>query len=623
MPDGTSSRDDALYERRSYVETFYPAWVRNNRIRAGDMRRMRDAAESFEHRPLISILLSAGEPEGSRIARAIDSVLGQAYPHWELCVCGSGPAEGDERAVLSHYEKLDGRIKVEHLEAESIRRATNRAFSLATGEYVGMLDQNDQFAANALYEMVKLLQEHRDADLVYSDEDRIDGAGRRYAPHFKPGWSPDLLLSRDYVGSLCLYRSSLLKELDGWREGFDGRHGYDLNLRFTEHTDRVHHVPEVLYHQGEKMASAPDGARRALADALERHGVEGSVEDGLVDGGFRVRFKVKGEPQVSVIIPTHDNVSMLRPCIESIDRFTNHRDYEVLVVDHRSTDPETAEYLDSISHRVIEFDEEFNYAKMNNLAATDAEGEYLLFLNNDTEVVSAGWMQAMLEHAQRPGVGAVGARLLYPHGRVQHAGVLVGVGSPWGPRIAAHSHQHYPADSPGHGGAIKTVRNYSAVTAACMMVRRPVFEEAGGFDAENLRDAFNDVDLCLRLRERGYRIVYTPYAELYHHESASRTHEKNPAEAAYMRRRWSETLDKDPYYNPNFSTGSGDFNLRADALRSRVLREEGRAPAEGYKPLSAMSIEERQAYMATQRRSAHDSRMSVLVPVASRQPGYD
>lgn len=223
----------------------------------------------------------------------------------------------------------------------------------------------------------------------------------------------------------------------------------------------------------------------------------------------------------------------------------------------------------------------------------------------------------MLEHAQHPGVGAVGARLLYPHGRIQHAGVLLGVGSPWGPRIAAHSHQHYPIDASGHGGALKTVRNYSAVTAACMMVRREPFEEAGGFD-EVLRDAFNDVDLCLRLRERGYRIVYTPYAELYHHESASRTHEKNPAEALYMRERWGETLNEDPYYNPNFSNGSGDFNLRADALRPRVLREEGRAPAEGYKPLSAMSVEERQAYMAAQRRSVRDSRRTVLVPSMDR-----
>lgn len=613
MADGISSRDDALHERRSYVETFYPAYVRNNRIRASDMTRMRNAAAKFEYQPLVSILLPISGVEETRISRAIDSVLGQAYPHWELCICGNGAAEGDTRAVLSRYEKLDERIKSEYLEAGSVSRATNHAFSLAAGEYVGVLDPGDALVPNALYALVKLLQERRDADLVYSDEDRIDESGRRHAPHFKPGWSPDLLLSCDYIGGLCLYRSSLLKDLGGWREGFDGRHCYDLNLRFTERTEKVLHVPEVLYHRGEKTDLVPEGARRALAAALERREMDGSVEDGLVPGNFRVKFKIKGEPKVSAIIPTRDNVSMLKPCIESIDRHTNHRNYEVLIMDHQSTDPETVEYLDSTPHRVIEFDEVFNYAKMNNLAASEAEGEYLLFLNDDTEVLFGGWMQAMLEHTQRPGVGAVGAKLVYPHGHIQHAGVLLGVGSPWGPRIAAHSHQHYPANSPGYGGALKTIRNYGAVTAACMMVRRSVFEEASGFD-EALRDAFNDVDLCLRLRELGYRIVYTPYAELYHHESASRTHEKNPAEAMYMHERWGKALNEDPYYNPNFSTGSGDFNIRADMLRPRLLRKEDGAQEEEYKPLLAMSVEERQAHMANQRRNTRDSRRTVLVP---------
>lgn len=387
--------------RRSHVELFYPAWARNNRLRASDMLRMRNEAQYFECQPLISILLPTYNPECLWLERTIDSVLAQTYTNWELCVCDDASTKEHVEEVLSRYQKLDDRIKVKHLEQnENIVGATNHALSLATGEYVGLLDHDDELAGNAVFEMVKLLQDHPEADLVYSDEDRMGGGeGRRRAPHFKPGWSPDLLLSYDYLGGLCLYRSSLLKELGGWREEFEDRSGYDLNLRFTERTDRVRHVPGVLYHRGEMAGDSPDGARRALTEALERRGTDGFVEDGLLPGSFRVRFSIEGDPRVSVIIPTRNNVSVLKPCIESIARSTNHRNYEVLVVDHQSTDPETVEYLKSIPHRVIEFDGEFDFAKMNNLAASHAEGEYLLFLNDDTEVLSVGWMQAMLEHA--------------------------------------------------------------------------------------------------------------------------------------------------------------------------------------------------------------------------------
>ncbi len=290
-----------------------------------------------------------------------------------------------------------------------------------------------------------------------------------------------------------------------------------------------------------------------------------------------MRPKIKGDPKVSLIIPTRDNVSLLKNCLESIERLTTYGNYEIIIMDNDSADPATLEYLDSTPHRVIPFREPFNYSRINNVGVSMAEGEYMLLLNDDTEITSGEWLEAMLEHAQRPEVGAVGAKLVYPDGRIQHAGVLTGVGGTWGLGVATHAHQFYPSTSPGYLGTITKVTNYSAVTAACMLLRKSVFEEVGGFDEDNLRVAFNDVDLCLRIRERGYSIIYTPYAKLLHHESVSRGYTGDPAEVLYMRERWGEVLDNDPYYNPNFSMGSGDFNLRADMLRPESC---GRRPSD-------------------------------------------
>jgi len=532
---------------------------------------------------LVSILLPVFNPEREWLELGLDSVMSQIYPGWELCVCGDGSIEGRAREVLERYERLDERIKVTYLEGDtSTSRLLNATLSLARGEFVGSLDPGDELAPDALFEVVKLLQEHPEADLIYSDVDEIDEKGNRSDPYFKPGWSPDLLLSTNYISDLSIYRKSLLEEIGGFREGFDGCQDYDLVLRASERTGEIHHVPKVLYHRraGALAFSDSDGharerTRRVLSEALERRGLEGSVEDGLLPNHFRAKLKIKGEPKVSIIIPTRDNVSFLKRCVESIERLTTYRNYELLIIDNDSRDPATTEYLASIAHRVIPFREEFNYSRINNFGVSQAEGEYVLLLNDDTEVISGGWLEAMLEHAQRPKVGAVGAKLLYPDGRIQHAGVVVGVGSPWGPGVAVHSHQFYSSDSPGYAGAVATITNYSAVTAACMMLRKSLYNEFGGLDEQNFRVQFNDVDLCLRMREKGYFIVYTPYAELYHHESVSRGYLRvNFAENTHMRERWGTVLDKDPYYHANFARDRGDFNLRADLLRPKVLRQE-------------------------------------------------
>ena len=615
--------------RRSYVEDQYPTLVRNNRLRTSDLGRLRSEASAFGYRPLVSILMPLSSPKREWLERALDSVVSQVYPDWELCVCGDGSTDEHTKTMLFRYKRLDERIRVSHLERNaSVAEVSNAALSLAAGEFVCHLGQGDELAPDALFEVVKLLQEHPEYDLIYSDLDKVDEEGIRDEPHFKPGWAPDLLLSANYVSHLSVYRRSLLEEIGGFREGFDGCGDYDLVLRVTERTERVGHVPKVLYHRrkaagslvppGDREGRVRDATRRALIEALQRRGFQGSVEDGLLPGSFRVRPEIKGEPKVSLIIPTRDNVSLLKNCVESIERLTTYSNYEIVIIDNDSVDPATVEYLASAPHRVIPFREEFNYSRINNAGVSRAEGEYVLLLNDDTEVISGEWLEAMLEHAQRQEVGAVGAKLVYPDGRIQHAGVLIGVGGAWSPGVATHSHQFYPSTAPGYMGTVATITNYSAVTAACMLLRKSVFDEVGGFDEENLRVSFNDVDLCLRIREQGYSIVYTPYAELYHHESVSRGYKGDPAEVLYMRERWGKALDEDPYYNPHFSKGSGDFNFRADMLRPRALRTGTGRPQEdtedSFKNALTTSQEELLKYIEAQQRVARDSYRTALVP---------
>lgn len=577
--DNTRFKRPIQSVRRSYMASQYPIWFNNNRLRASDITRLRAEVSSFGYKPLISILMPVFNPEQEWLKRALDSVLAQVYPHWELCVCDDGSDERHVRRILSGYSRLDDRIKISHQERNiGISEASNVALSQATGEFVVLLDHDDQLTPDALLEVVKFLQEHPEADFIYSDEDRLDETGAPLVPHFKPDWSPDLLMSYNYITHLAACRRQLVEDIGGFRKGFEGSQDYDLFLRLAENTGEIHHIPKILYHwwrvpgsTGSK-AHPHERSRKALSDVLERQGIKGTVEDSIRRNRFKVSREISGNPKISIVIPTKDNVNLLKRCVESIEQETTYGNYEILIVDNDSSHSETVSYLGSTSHRVLPFREEFNYSRINNFAVSHAEGEYILFLNDDTEVVSPGWLEEMLQQAQRPEVGAVGAKLLYPDGRIQHAGVLVGVGSAWIPGVATHSHLFHSAKSAGYFDAVEVIRNYSAVTAACMMVRKSTFDEVGGFDEENLPVLFNDVDLCLRIRQLGYLVVYTPYAEIHHHESASRGHfNPSPVEFLYMRERWGEVLDNDPYYNSNLSFGSGDFDLRVDRLRPRAL----------------------------------------------------
>jgi GT2 family glycosyltransferase len=402
--------------------------------------------------------------------------------------------------------------------------------------------------------------------VIYSDEDKLETNGQRSDPFFKPDWSPEYLYSLNYVCHFSVYRKQHVDAVNGLRTEFNGSQDYDLLLRIAEGTQRIFHIPEVLYHWRKSFGSTALAAQaksystvagqNAIAEHLQRMGVAAEVADGDGPNRYRVRPALQGEPLVSVIIPTRDGIEVLERCIRSIEKRTDYPNYEILIVDNGSSKPETMKFFATLRHRVVRLDEPFNYSRLNNYGAQQARGDFLLLLNNDTEVISPGWMRAMLELCHLPGVGIVGAKLYYPDRTIQHAGVVLGIKG-----VAGHSHKHFPGRNRGYFDSLTCIRNYSAVTAACMLVRRDAFERVGGFD-EELRVAFNDVDFCIRVREKGYRIAWTPYAELYHPESATRGFDLDPREIEFMKRRWKETLVNDPYYNRNLTLEDENFSLR-------------------------------------------------------------
>jgi GT2 family glycosyltransferase len=552
------------------LNSQYPVWLEQHRLATEGVAGIRESFKTLKYTPSISIATPVYNIDEVWLRKAIDSVRAQIYPHWELCLVNDASTNPRVNSVLDEYAAADNRIKVKHLDRnEGIAGASNQALRLATGEFVGLLDHDDELSPDALFEIVRRLNEDPELDLLYSDEDKLELDGRRVEPFFKPDWSPDLLLSMNYITHFSVLRRSLLEEIGGFRLGYDGAQDWDLLLRFTERTGRIAHVPRILYHwrkiPGSAAAStdaksyAYQAAQRAIEVALPRRAREGSVES-IWPGMFMVRYSLRSSPLVSIIIPTRDRWQLLQQCIRSIEEKTAYRQYEIIVVDNGSTEPETLQYLDSISARcnIHQYPGQFNFAAINNFGAAKAQGEHLLCLNNDTQVIRPDWVTAMLEHSQQPEVGAVGAKLLYPDGRIQHAGVVVGLGG-----VAAHAFRHVTGEFlHSYYGFADVVRNCSAVTGACMMVSRRVFDEVGGFD-EQLKVAYNDVDLCLRIRKLGYTVVYTPMALLYHHESASRGRHNPPGDEALFLRRWGDLIkDGDPYYNPNLTLSYEDWSLR-------------------------------------------------------------
>ena len=562
---------------------LYNAWVRSKRLNAEDVEAIRHRIGRMACRPLFSVIVPVYNTDERWLRRCLDSVIAQLYPHWELCVADDASTAPHVRAVLAEYEGRDSRIHVVYRDENGhISAASNSALALAGGEFIALLDHDDELPVDALYENAALLNAHPDADMIYSDEDKISEEGIRHMPFFKPDWSPDTFLSQMYSGHLGVYRAEIVSKIGGFRVGFEGSQDYDLVLRFTEQTEssRIHHIPKILYHWRtirESTARSADSknyaytaARHAIQEALHRRGEGGCVHSvpGR-HGQYRVRYPVQGNPLISIIIPTRDNAATLEKCLSSVYGKTTYHPFEVLVVDNGSVREETHSLFDRWKALegdrfcVIPADIPFNFSRLSNLGAQNARGEILVLLNDDIEVISPDWLEEMAGQAQRESIGAVSAVLLYPDNTIQHAGLTLGVGG-----IANHGHKCMLSSSPGYFGRLLIPANYAAVTGACLMVSRARYLDAGGLD-EALAVAYNDVDFCLRLLQKGYRNIVLSHIRLYHHESQSRgidatahgSTERLKGEAAIMESRWKDFIANDPYYNPNFTSDREDYSL--------------------------------------------------------------
>lgn len=533
--------------------------------------------------PLLSLVMPVYRPCLEHLRAAVDSVRRQSYAQWELHLCDDGSRQAALTQLLEQITAADGRVHLHVLpENGGISAATNRALSQCRGDYVAFMDQDDLLAPHALQEVARAAQ-RQPFDLLYTDEDRIDSHGCRIEPFFKPDWSPDLLYSQNYFSHLGVYRRELMQAVGGFRTEFNGSQDYDLVLRCAarvQDPQDIVHIPRVLYHWRQVEGStalrpdqklyAYDAARRALQEHFDgsRPGVDVSS---LVPGIYRHRWPIPDPaPLVSLIIPTRDGVDLLRACIDSILRLTAYRHFEILVVDNQSTCERTLEYLEALHGgsegegyvRVLRYNHVFNFSAINNFAAAHARGSLLGLINNDIEVISPDWLGEMVSHAVRPDVGCVGAKLYYPNDTIQHAGVVLGLG------VASHAMRFSHSGSTGYFGRLLTIYNPSAVTGAVMLLRKSVFDAVQGLDADSLPVAFNDVDLCLKARDAGYRNVWTPFAELYHHESVSRGADESPEkrarfarETAVMLKRWGSLIRCDPQYNLNLARSGVGYSL--------------------------------------------------------------
>ncbi|WP_414832255.1 glycosyltransferase family 2 protein [Afifella sp. YEN Y35] len=562
----------------------YPDWIKRYDYQPDRDRKMLETQiKALERRPVISVLMPVYNPPADLLDAAIRSVVEQVYPDWELCIADDASSDPEISRRLEAWAEHDPRIKVVRREINGhISAATNSAFAVATGDWIALLDHDDVLRENALGEVAVEIGRHPDAEIVYSDEDKLGSDGLRYEPYFKPDYSRELLRSQNYFNHLTVHRAENIRRVGGWRVGFEGSQDYDLNLRIAEIVEpgKIRHIPKVLYHWravegstamagGEKNYAYLAG-QRALEDHVTRTGLPAKVEPAPGVPFYRLKLSVpEPRPLVSLIIPTRDHAKLLRGCIESILTKTTYDAYEILIVDNGSVEPETHRYFEELRAdpkvRVISYNKPFNYAAINNFAAVQANGAILGLVNNDIEVISPDWLKEMVSWAVQPDIGCVGAKLYYADDTIQHAGVILGIGG-----VAGHSHKYFPREEPGYFGRLKILQNVSAVTAACLIVRKEVYEAVGGLDEEHLAVAFNDVDFCLAVQKLGFANVFTPYAEMYHLESISRGHEDNSEkqarffeESLYMQKKWQRLLARDPFYSPNLSREHEDFSLRS------------------------------------------------------------
>ena len=567
-----------LSERMEPEEVPYGPWFEKHKASREQLEKQH--ARKWDRTPLLSIVVPAYRTPEEFLAQMIDSLLAQSYERWELCIANGSPEDDGMQKILREYTKKDSRIRVKNLEENlGIAGNTNAALAMASGEFVGLLDHDDLLAPNALYEVADRIVADEQTDVLYTDEDKVTtDLKEHFQPHFKPDFSIDLLRSNNYICHFFVVRRTLLEKTGGFRREFDGAQDYDFIFRCTEAAEKIVHIPEVLYHwrtHKESTADNPvskmyafEAGKRAIESHLERCREQGVVSHTKDMGFYRVDYPVQGSPLVSVVIPNKDHSDMLMRCVNSIKEKTTWKNYEIIIAENNSVQKETFDCYQKLQEdsriRVITWEREFNYSAINNFAVREARGEYLLFLNNDVEVISEGWMTFMLGNCQREEVGIVGAKLYYPDDTIQHAGTIIGIGG-----IAGHAFLNMPRSRTGYLHKASIQLNVSAVTAACMMMKRSVFESLQGFE-ERLSVAFNDVDLCLRTVQAGYLVVYLPWAQLYHYESRSRGAEDSEekirrfqGEIEFMRSRWIGLLKSgDPYYNKNLTLSKWNYSLR-------------------------------------------------------------
>lgn len=597
----------------------YATWVRSfDTLDEAARTAIRSRIAAFAQRPQISVLLPVAHIVSEDwVGQAIASVRHQLYPDWELCIAVRAALAPQLDRILNRTA-ADARIRVLCTESTDsaegacaantgapVTTACNHALALAQGPFIAVLAPEDALSEDALYQVACVLNVHPETNLLFSDEDQIDAHGRRTAPNFKSGWNPDLMLSQNACGHLGVYRRTLVDAVGGFHAGYEGCQEFDLVLRLAERTSARHirHVPRILYHRRTVQANparkdmtdmaqgdiAPtrelwkeglwDAGRRAIARHLHRRGITATVEAAVEGRYYRVRYPLPDPaPRVSLLVPTRDRLELLQGCIEGLRHRTDYPDLEILIIDNDSREPATHAYLAAVTHdprvRVLPFSGPFNYSALNNAGVRAATGEIIGLINNDIQVIHADWLREMVSHAVRPEIGAVGALLYYGNDTVQHAGVVMGMSG-----LADHLYRFLPRGHSGYFGRCGLIQNLSAVTAACLLVRRHLFLEVGGLDAEHLKVAFNDVDFCLRLVRHGYRNLWTPFACLYHLESASRGSDDTPSrrpeflkEIAWMNERWSGVIGDDPYFNPNLSLTS---NIPTPAFPPRLLPRQG------------------------------------------------
>lgn len=579
--DDIKQEVDEKYNR--YIEEIEPTIEH-------DSEKVRQWLELNQDAPLISVIVPTYNTNIIHLRECIGSVLTQSYPNWELCICDDNSNADYVKTTLKQFESIDSRIKLAFRnENGHICNASNDALGMASGEYVALLDHDDVLSKNALYWVARELQRKPNTNLIYSDEDKIDNHGIRSCPHFKPAFNIDLLLSYNFISHLGVYRRDLIKRLGGFRVGLEGSQDHDLALRTVMESsiDQVIHIPRILYHwraHPESTASRPDSkdyttksGLRAVQDFLDeqyRRGGAKATASIQTNNRFYCQWQLpNAQPSVELIIPTRDQAEVLKTAIDSIISKTIYSNYTITIVDNQSTERSTKElfkiytkkYPDKI--KIIKYNKKFNYSAINNYAVHQSDAEIVGLINNDVEVISENWLGEMVSHSSRPDIGCVGAKLYYSNGSIQHGGVIIGIG-----QVAGHAHKYFPGDSPGYVDRLQYAHQLTAVTAACLIIRREIYNEVGGLNEKDLTVAFNDVDFCLRVHARGYRNIFTPYAELYHHESISRGSEDSPAKQERFRKEINYILNQydilgikelpsDLFYNPSLTKIHENFDI--------------------------------------------------------------